>query len=73
MKKKQMIRIHQLAVLPIIIVCSCQKIEEIGPHMITNFFNKGIPIDRVTQLIERDPTCIDKNCGEEEYIACFSY
>ena len=61
-----MIRIHQLAVISIIIVCSCQKIEEYGPQMITNFFNKGIPIDRVTQLIESDPTCIDKNCGEVE-------
>ena len=61
-----MIRIHQLAVISIIIVCSCQKIEEYGPEMITNFFNKGIPIDSVTKLIESDPMCIDKNCVEIE-------
>ena len=61
-----MIKIHQLALILIIIACSCQKIEEYYPQMIPNFFNKGIPIERVTQQIESDLTCIDKNCAEIE-------
>ena len=60
-----MIRRHQLGLLSIIIVCSCQKIEEYSPQM-TKFFNKGIPIDSVTQLIETDSLCIDKNCVKIE-------
>ena len=60
-----MIRIHQLALIIIIIGCSCQKIEEYYPQM-TNFFNKGIPIERVARQIESDLTCIDKNCAEIE-------
>ena len=61
-----MIRIHQLALLLIIIVCSCHKIEEYGHQMTTKFFNKGIPIQGVTQQIESDLTCIEKNCAEIE-------
>ena len=61
-----MIRIHQLALTIIIIACSCQKIEEYYPQMTTNFFNKGIPIERVARQIESDLTCIDKNCAEIE-------
>ena len=61
-----MIRIHQMALILIIIACSCQKIEEYFPQMTTNFFNKGIPIERVTQQIESDLSCIDKNCAEIE-------
>ena len=61
-----MVRIHQLALLLIIMVCSCKKIEEYGSRMTTNFFNEGIPIDGVTQLIESDLTCINENCAEIE-------
>ena len=61
-----MVRIHQLALLLIIIICSCQKIEEYVSPMTTSFFNEGIPIDGVTQLIESDLTCINENCAEIE-------
>ena len=54
---------NKLAALLILIICSCQQIEEQRLRLTSKLFNKGIPIEGIAQLKESDPTCNSKNCA----------
>ena len=58
-----MIKIHKLAALLILTICSCQQIEEQRLHLTSKLLNKGIVIAGITHLKENDPNCNNKNCA----------
>ena len=58
-----MIKIHKLAALLILTICSCQQIEEQRLSLTSKLFNEGIPVVGITHLKELDPNCKNKNCA----------
>jgi len=58
-----LIKIHKLAVLLILTICSCQQIEEQLLRLTSKLFNKGIAIAGIAHLKESDPNCNNKNCA----------
>ncbi len=58
-----MIKINKIALFLILTICSCQHIEEQSLLLTSKLFNKGVAVERITQLKESDPTCITKNCA----------
>ena len=58
-----MIKVHNLAALLILSICSCQQIEEQRLRLSSKHFNKGIAIAGIAHLKESDPNCNNKNCA----------
>ena len=58
-----MIKIHKLAALLVLTICSCQQIEKQRFRFTSKLFNKGIAIAGIAHLNESDPNCNDKNCA----------